>query len=57
MSIPSAIGPTEANRSSGSQNIPCFFIEPESSLPYSWEPAGCPCAKPGILSVPSCPFL
>jgi hypothetical protein len=31
----------EANRFSGSREIPCIFLEPDGSLPHSQEPATC----------------
>ena len=36
----------EANRFSGSQEIPLIFLEPEGSLPHSQVTAACPYPEP-----------
>jgi hypothetical protein len=46
----------EANNSSASQDIPCIFMEPEDSLPWSQEHAIFPCPEPEYFS-PRLPAL
>jgi hypothetical protein len=36
----------EANRFVASQEIPCIFVEPEGSLPYSQVAVTCPYPEP-----------
>jgi len=49
---------TEANRFSGSQQILHIFVETQSSLPHSQEPATCPCPWATLIQyMPPIPIL